>query len=75
MTKKLIVVKVGTGCLTNKLSNLDLSKMKKLVDQICEIRNLGNEIILVTFGAIASGISEIKVKPNPNHIVFPIRKS
>ncbi len=70
MTDKLVVVKVGTRSLTNDEGSLDLDEMRGLVDQIAEATRRGFRIILVTSGAIASGIAELGVKPNPNDIVF-----
>lgn len=70
MANKLVVVKVGTRSLTNEDGSLDLSEMRQLVDQVAEAIKTGHRIILVTSGAIASGIAELGVKPNPNDIVF-----
>lgn len=70
MKDKLVVVKVGTGCLTKNDGSLNIEAMKRIVDQIAEAINMKYKIILVTSGAISSGISELGVKPNPNDIVF-----
>ncbi|MCD6539029.1 glutamate 5-kinase, partial [Candidatus Bathyarchaeota archaeon] len=70
MAGKLVVVKVGTGSLVKNDGSLNLESMKRLVDQIAKAVKDGNKIILVTSGAIAAGIAELKVKPNPNDIVF-----
>jgi len=70
MANNLVVVKVGTSCLTKSDGSLDLDEMKTLVDQVAEAIKRGYQIILVTSGAIASGIAELGVKPNPNDIVF-----
>ncbi len=70
MANKIIVVKVGTRCLTTEDGNLDLKEMERLVDQVAQAVRQGHRIILVTSGAIASGIAELGVTPNPNDIVF-----
>ena len=70
MAGKLVVVKVGTGSLVKSDGSLNLESMRKLVDQIAKAVKEGNKIILVTSGAIAAGIAELNVKPNPNDIVF-----
>jgi len=67
---KLVVVKVGTSSLTEDDGSLDLEKMRSLVKQVAESIRRGNRIILVTSGAIASGMAELGVEPNPNDIVF-----
>lgn len=70
LPRKLIVVKVGTSSLTNRDGHLNIEEMKRLVDQIAEAINKGFRIVLVTSGAVASGVAELKVRPNPNDIIF-----
>ena len=70
MTGKLVAIKVGTRSLTKEDGSLDLVEMRRLVDDIAGIMQKGNKVILVTSGAIASGIAELGVKPNPKDIVF-----
>ncbi|MEM2342044.1 MAG: glutamate 5-kinase, partial [Candidatus Bathyarchaeia archaeon] len=67
---KLVVVKVGTSSVTRGDGSLDLDIMRMLTDQIAEAVRRGYQIILVTSGAIGSGIAELGIKPNPNDIVF-----
>jgi len=67
---KLVVVKVGTSSVTKGDGSLDLDAMRMLTDQIAEAIRRGYQIILVTSGAIGSGIAELGIKPNPNDIVF-----
>ncbi|MCD6470550.1 glutamate 5-kinase [Candidatus Bathyarchaeota archaeon] len=67
---KLVVVKVGTSSVTKSDGSLDFDVMRELTDQISEAVKKGYQIILVTSGAIASGIAELGIKPNPNDIVF-----
>ena len=68
--RKLIVVKTGTSSLTHDDGRLNLSEVKRLVDQVAEAIKIGFRVVLVTSGAVASGIAELGVKPNPNDIVF-----
>ncbi|MCX8171372.1 MAG: glutamate 5-kinase [Candidatus Bathyarchaeota archaeon] len=68
--KKLVVVKVGTSSVTRKDGSLDLDALRELTDQIAAAVKKGFQIILVTSGAIASGIAELGIKPKPNDIVF-----
>lgn len=70
MSGKLVVVKIGTGSLVKNDGSLNLESMKRLVDQIAQAVKKGHKVILVTSGAIAAGIAELNVKPNPNDIVF-----
>jgi len=70
MADKLIVVKIGTGSLVKSDGRLNLESIKRLVDQVAKVVEKGYRVILVTSGAIAAGIAELNVKPNPNDIVF-----
>jgi glutamate 5-kinase len=44
--------------------------MKRLVEQVAESVRRGFKIVLVTSGAVASGVAELEARPNPNDIVF-----
>ena len=68
--KKLAVVKIGTSSLTHQDGKLDLSEVKRLVDQVAEATRKGFRILLVSSGAVASGMAELDVKFNPSDIVF-----
>jgi len=70
MDAKLVVVKVGTRSLTKEDGLLDLEEMEKLIDQVAQAVKSGYQIVLVTSGAIASGIAELGVRSHPNDIVF-----
>lgn len=54
--KQRIVVKIGSSSLQHpQTGDLDYIKMEKLVRELCDIRNQGKDVILVTSGAIAVG--------------------
>ncbi len=67
---RLVVVKVGTSSLTHDDGSLNLKEMERLVEQIAEAVGKGFKIVFVTSGAVASGMAELKVRFNPNDIVF-----
>src|SRR4051794_33202232 len=50
-----MVVNVGTGVLTGGGEHLDVDAMAGLVRQIADLRNQGQEVLLVSSGAIAAG--------------------
>lgn len=58
---KRIVVKVGSNVLTTERGKLDITRMSSLVDQIAWLREQGNDVVLVTSGAVACGRGELKV--------------
>lgn len=60
---------MGTSSLVKRDGSLNLAEMEKLVHQVASVVNAGNSVIIVTSGAIASGNTELGVKPNPNDLV------
>lgn len=61
--KKRIVVKIGSSSLTHKeTGDMDYIRMEKLVRELCDIRNQGKDVILVTSGAIAAGKKAVNFK-------------
>lgn len=61
--KKRIVVKIGSSSLQHKeTGDLDYIRLEKLVRELCDIRNQGKEVILVTSGAIAAGKKAVHLK-------------
>lgn len=62
---KRIVVKVGTKVITSRDRMLDKGRLKKLVNQIASIKAIGIDVILVTSGAIGTGMGLLKMKKRP----------
>jgi len=61
--KKRIVVKIGSSSLRHQeTGDFDYIKMEKLVRELCDIRNQGKDVVLVTSGAIAAGKKAIQLK-------------
>lgn len=54
--KKRIVAKIGSSSLQHKeTGDLDYTKLDVLVRELCNLRNMGKDVVLVTSGAIAVG--------------------
>jgi glutamate 5-kinase len=70
MPQRLIVVKVGTSSITTSEGKLDELEMQKLAGQIAAATKQGDKVVLVTSGAVASGIEELGIPAKPNDIVF-----
>jgi len=51
-----IVVKLGTGVLTDAQKRPDVNQMKQLVEQIAQQRQAGKEMLLVSSGAVGAGM-------------------
>lgn len=52
---KRIIVKIGSNVLTRPDGSLDVTRMSALVDQVAELYRAGNEVLVVTSGAVACG--------------------
>lgn len=63
-----IVVKVGTGVLTDSRKQPDLAQMQQLVAQIAEQRKAGKEILLVTSGAVGAGMGVLGHAKRPKEL-------
>ncbi len=63
--KQRIVVKIGSSSLQHsQTGDLDYIKLEKLVRELCDMRNQGKDVILVTSGAIAVGKKAINPYKN-----------
>ena len=51
-----VVVKFGTGVLTDARKQLDPAQMDQLVAQVAAQRKAGREVVLVTSGAVGAGM-------------------
>ena len=60
-----IVVKVGTGVLTDNRKQLDLSQVERLVAQIATQRQAGKQIVLVSSGAVGAGMGALGYDKRP----------
>jgi len=63
-----IVVKLGTGVLTDSRKQPDLAQMEQLVAQVAEQRKSGKEIVLVTSGAVGAGMGALGHQKRPNDL-------
>ncbi len=64
--KKRIVVKIGSSSLQHpETGDLDYTKLDVLVRELCNMRNRGMDVVLVTSGAIAVGKKAEKNSARP----------
>lgn len=66
--KQRIVVKVGTSTLTNELGNSNLHAFEELALTLADVQNQGNEVILVSSGAIAVGVQKMHLPERPREL-------
>lgn len=68
-SKKRVVIKIGSSSLTHaETGNLNFTKMEHLVRELCDMRNRGMDVCLVSSGAIAVGRKTIGLKERPKDI-------
>jgi glutamate 5-kinase len=60
-----LVVKFGTGVLTDSRKQPDLAQMEQLVGQLATQRNAGREVVLVTSGAVGAGMGVLGFEKRP----------
>ncbi len=64
--KQRIVVKIGSSSLVHTgTKRLNYTKMERLVRFLCDLRNQGKDVILVTSGSIAVGSSVLGLENKP----------
>ena len=67
--KKRIVIKIGTSSLTHESTGkLNLTKLEVLVRELCDLKNSGKDVILVSSGAIAVGRQSVHSEKRPERI-------
>lgn len=62
---KRIVVKVGTSTLTHRTGRFNIRLVEQLVKVLADLQNAGNEIILVSSGAIGLGMGRLGMRERP----------
>ena len=66
---KRVVIKIGSSSLTHEeTGSLNFHKLEHLVRAICDLRNSGVDVCLVSSGAIAVGRDVIGIKERPTDI-------
>lgn len=62
------VIKIGSALLTNDGQGLDHESLQKWAEQIALLRKNGKEVVLVSSGAVAAGMSRLGWKTRPRTI-------
>lgn len=63
-----IAIKIGTSTLAHDTGCLNVRCAEKLCKIISDLKNMGNEIIMVSSGAIGMGVGKIGLKTRPTDI-------
>lgn len=67
-TARRVVVKVGSSSITDGHGRLDVEALRTLVDALAARRLAGGQVVLVTSGAIASGLGPLGLHGRPNDL-------
>jgi len=62
------VIKIGTSTLAHASGHINIRRVENLCKIISDIKNAGNEIILVSSGAIGMGMGKLGLKSRPEDI-------
>jgi glutamate 5-kinase len=65
-----IVAKFGTSLLTSGTDHLDLQVMSSLVEQLARLHGQGQELVIISSGAIASGRQKLEKVPERKNTPF-----
>ena len=57
-----IAIKLGTSTLTHNTGKLNIRRVENLCKVISDLANAGNEIIIISSGAIAMGAGKMNMK-------------
>lgn len=68
MEKQRVVVKVGTSTLTGESGALNFRTIDKLAQVLSSLHNEGNQVVLVSSGAIAVGVNKMRLPMKPKDI-------
>ena len=60
-----ICIKVGTSTLTHPSGHLNIRQVESLCKVISDLKNAGNQIVLVSSGAIGMGVGKLGLKHRP----------
>jgi glutamate 5-kinase len=64
-----VVVKVGTSSLTNSEGHIKTEVIQRVSEQLAAARAKGHEVLLVTSGAVASGVAGLGLAERPSDVL------
>lgn len=63
-----VVIKIGTSTLAHKTGLLNIHRVEELCKVMSDLKNAGNEVILVSSGAIGMGVGKLSLPQKPADI-------
>ncbi len=70
---KRIVIKIGSSLIASRAEGLRPQQIERLADEIAGLRTQGREILVVSSGAIVSGIRKLQLKDYPKSL--PVKQA
>ncbi|MDD5282171.1 MAG: glutamate 5-kinase [Candidatus Omnitrophica bacterium] len=67
---KRIVIKIGSSLFSSQKSKLDMGLVKNIAGQISDLIRQGKEVVVVSSGAIALGMSILKLTKRPKELQY-----
>ena len=67
-TASRIVVKLGTGVLTDHRKLIDPVQLEQIVTQVAALRRAGKEVLIVTSGAVGAGMGSLGYQSRPTDL-------
>ena len=67
---KRIVVKIGSSLFCSKAGKLDTAMLSNITEQVSDLLKEGKEVVIVSSGAIALGMSALKLQERPKELSF-----
>lgn len=68
LSKKRIVVKVGTSTITNDKGDINIRQLDHLCRALSAVENMGYDLVLVSSGAIAVGAGKMRLAQKPKDL-------
>lgn len=63
-----IIIKLGTSTLAHVTGHLNIRRVEEICKVISDIKNAGDEVIVVSSGAIGMGVGKLSLKAKPTDI-------
>lgn len=64
-----VVVKIGSSSLTDESGRIDTDMIASVAAQVDQVLSAGNEVIVVTSGAVAAGVAGLSLDARPTDIL------
>src|SRR6185295_5881250 len=70
---KRIVLKIGSGIIASRDQGLNTSRIEQLAKEVAQVRESGRQILLVSSGAILSGVKKLGLTERPK--TLPVKQA